>query len=67
LLLPDIGTEIASKRKKLDKDAEAEKNNYFKILNQKRAYSHLDTTFKGLRFIRKDVEYVIMDNKINCR
>jgi preprotein translocase subunit SecA len=30
----------------------------------KSAYSYLDTTFKGLRFIRKDVEYVIMDNKI---
>jgi preprotein translocase subunit SecA len=32
--------------------------------NQKRAYSYFNTIVKGLLFIRKDVEYVIMDNKI---
>jgi preprotein translocase subunit SecA len=35
-VLPDIGTEIAYRKEKLDKDAEAEeKNNYFKISESK--------------------------------
>jgi hypothetical protein len=38
-VLPDIGTEIAAIEEKLDKDAEAEKNNYFKI-SESRAYSY---------------------------
>jgi preprotein translocase subunit SecA len=63
-VLPDIGTEIAAIEKKLDKDAEAEeKNNYFKILIKSERIHTFDTT-KAYALFEKDVEYVIMDNKI---
>jgi preprotein translocase subunit SecA len=63
-VLPDIGTEIAIEEK-LDKDAEAEEKKIIsRFRNQKRAYPYIDTTLKAYALFEKDVEYVIMDNKI---
>jgi preprotein translocase subunit SecA len=66
-LLPDIGTEIAAiEKKKLDKDAEAEeKEKLFQDFSIKSERIHtLTQLLKAYSLFEKDVEYVIMDNKI---
>ena len=66
-LLPDIGTEIATiEKKKLDKDAEAEeKERLFQDFSIKSERIHtLTQLLKAYSLFEKDVEYVIMDNKI---
>jgi preprotein translocase subunit SecA len=66
-LLPDIGTEIARIEKLgLDKDAEAEeKERLFQDFGIKSERIHtLTQLLKAYTLFEKDVEYVIMDNKI---
>src|SRR5213075_2130169 len=66
-VLPDIGTEIARIEKlKLDKDAEAEqKERLFQDFSVKSERIHtLTQLLKAYALFEKDVEYVIMDNKI---
>ncbi len=66
-VLPDIGTEIAAiEKKKLDKDAEAEeKEQLFQDFGIKSERIHtLTQLLKAYALFEKDVEYVIMDNKI---
>jgi preprotein translocase subunit SecA len=66
-ILPDIGTEIAAiERKNLDKDAEAEaKEMLFQDFSIKSERIHtLTQLLKAYSLFEKDVEYVIMDNKI---
>lgn len=66
-VLPDIGTEIAAiEKKKLDKDAEAEeKEKLFQDFSIKSERIHtLTQLLKAYSLFEKDVEYVIMDNKI---
>ena len=66
-VLPDIGTEIANiEKKKLDKDAEAEeKEALFQDFSIKSERIHtLTQLLKAYALFEKDVEYVIMDNKI---
>jgi preprotein translocase subunit SecA len=66
-VLPDIGTEIATiEKKKLDKDAEAEeKERLFQDFGVKSERIHtLTQLLKAYSLFEKDVEYVIMDNKI---
>ncbi|HTG66780.1 MAG TPA: preprotein translocase subunit SecA [Flavobacterium sp.] len=66
-VLPDIGTEIANiEKKKLDKDAEAEeKERLFQDFGIKSERIHtLTQLLKAYTLFEKDVEYVIMDNKI---
>ena len=66
-VLPDIGTEIATiEKKKLDKDAEAEeKERLFQDFGIKSERIHtLTQLLKAYSLFEKDVEYVIMDNKI---
>ncbi|HEU4790320.1 MAG TPA: preprotein translocase subunit SecA, partial [Flavobacterium sp.] len=66
-VLPDIGTEIAAiEKKKLDKDAEAEeKERLFQDFGVKSERIHtLTQLLKAYSLFEKDVEYVIMDNKI---
>jgi preprotein translocase subunit SecA len=56
---------LTSKRKKLDKDAEEEeKEVLFQDFSIKSERIHTLTQLLKAYFIRKDVEYVIMDNKI---
>lgn len=66
-VLPDIGTEIARIEKlKLEKDAEAEeKEKLFQDFSVKSERIHtLTQLLKAYSLFEKDVEYVIMDNKI---
>jgi preprotein translocase subunit SecA len=66
-ILPDIGTEIARiEAQKLDKDAEAEeKEKLFQDFSIKSERIHtLTQLLKAYTLFEKDVEYVIMDNKI---
>ncbi len=66
-VLPDIGTEIAViEKKKLSKDAEAEeKERLFQDFSVKSERIHtLTQLLKAYSLFEKDVEYVIMDNKI---
>ncbi|TDD96954.1 preprotein translocase subunit SecA [Flavobacterium cellulosilyticum] len=66
-VLPDIGTEIAAiEKKNLDKDAEAEeKERLFQDFGIKSERIHtLTQLLKAYSLFEKDVEYVIMDNKI---
>jgi preprotein translocase subunit SecA len=66
-VLPDIGTEIANiEKKKLDKDTEAEeKEKLFQDFSIKSERIHtLTQLLKAYSLFEKDVEYVIMDNKI---
>jgi len=66
-VLPDIGTEIANiEKKKLDKEAEAEeKDVLFKDFSIKSERIHtLTQLLKAYTLFEKDVEYVIMENKI---
>lgn len=66
-VLPDIGTEIARIEKQgLDKDAEAEeKEKLFQDFGVKSERIHtLTQLLKAYTLFEKDVEYVIMDNKI---
>ncbi|NDP26771.1 MAG: preprotein translocase subunit SecA [Flavobacterium sp.] len=66
-VLPDIGTEIAAiEKKKLDKDKEAEeKEKLFQDFGVKSERIHtLTQLLKAYTLFEKDVEYVIMDNKI---
>ncbi|MBG6111490.1 preprotein translocase subunit SecA [Flavobacterium sp. CG_23.5] len=66
-VLPDIGTEIATiEKKKLDKDSEAEeKEKLFQDFGIKSERIHtLTQLLKAYALFEKDVEYVIMDNKI---
>ncbi|CAM3469629.1 preprotein translocase subunit SecA [Flavobacterium chungbukense] len=66
-VLPDIGTEIAAiEKQKLDKDAEAEaKERLFQDFGVKSERIHtLTQLLKAYALFEKDVEYVIMDNKI---
>ena len=66
-VLPDIGTEIAViEKKKLEKDAEAEeKEKLFQDFAIKSERIHtLTQLLKAYSLFEKDVEYVIMDNKI---
>jgi len=66
-VLPDIGTEIAAiERQKLDKDAEAEaRERLFQDFGVKSERIHtLTQLLKAYALFEKDVEYVIMDNKI---
>ncbi|MFE3870252.1 preprotein translocase subunit SecA [Flavobacterium sp. ZS1P70] len=66
-VLPDIGTEIAAiEKKKLDKDIEAEeKERLFQDFGVKSERIHtLTQLLKAYALFEKDVEYVIMDNKI---
>ncbi|RZK04351.1 MAG: preprotein translocase subunit SecA, partial [Flavobacterium sp.] len=66
-VLPDMGTEIARIEKlKLDKDAEAEeKEKLFQDFAIKSERIHtLTQLLKAYALFEKDVEYVIMDNKI---
>ena len=66
-VLPDIGTEIAViEKKKLDKDAEAEeKEKLFQDFSIKSERIHtLTQLLKAYTLFEKDVEYVIMENKI---
>ncbi len=66
-VLPDIGTEIARIEKmNLDKDAEAEeKEKLFQDFSIKSERIHtLTQLLKAYALFEKDVEYVIMDNKI---
>jgi preprotein translocase subunit SecA len=66
-VLPDIGTEIASiEKQNLDKDAEADaKERLFQDFSVKSERIHtLTQLLKAYTLFEKDVEYVIMDNKI---
>jgi preprotein translocase subunit SecA len=66
-VLPDIGTEIAAiEKQNLDKDAEAEaKERLFQDFGVKSERIHtLTQLLKAYSLFEKDVEYVIMDNKI---
>lgn len=66
-VLPDIGTEIAAiEKKNLDKDTEAEeKEKLFQDFGVKSERIHtLTQLLKAYTLFEKDVEYVIMDNKI---
>ncbi|CAM3365115.1 Protein translocase subunit SecA [Flavobacterium longum] len=66
-VLPDIGTEIANiEKQKLDKDAEADaKEKLFQDFSVKSERIHtLTQLLKAYTLFEKDVEYVIMDNKI---
>ena len=66
-VLPDIGTEIASiEKQNLDKDKEAEaKEKLFQDFGIKSERIHtLTQLLKAYTLFEKDVEYVIMDNKI---
>jgi len=66
-VLPDIGTEIARIEKmNLEKDAEAEeKEKLFQDFGVKSERIHtLTQLLKAYSLFEKDVEYVIMDNKI---
>ncbi|MBG6187297.1 preprotein translocase subunit SecA [Flavobacterium sp. CAN_S2] len=66
-VLPDIGTEIAAiEKRKLDKDTEAEeKEKLFQDFGVKSERIHtLTQLLKAYALFEKDVEYVIMDNKI---
>ncbi len=66
-ILPDIGTEIARIDKmNLEKDQEAEeKEKLFQDFNVKSERIHtLTQLLKAYTLFEKDVEYVIMDNKI---
>jgi preprotein translocase subunit SecA len=66
-VLPDIGTEIARIEKlNLEKDAEAEeKEKLFQDFSIKSERIHtLTQLLKAYTLFEKDVEYVIMDNKI---
>ncbi|MGZ9675405.1 preprotein translocase subunit SecA [Flavobacterium sp. GNP001] len=66
-VLPDIGTEIAAiESRKLDKDQEAEeKEKLFQDFGIKSERIHtLTQLLKAYTLFEKDVEYVIMDNKI---
>lgn len=66
-VLPDIGTEIANiEKQNLDKDAEAEaKERLFQDFGVKSERIHtLTQLLKAYTLFEKDVEYVIMDNKI---
>ncbi len=66
-VLPDIGTEIATiEKKNLGKDEEAEeKEKLFQDFSIKSERIHtLTQLLKAYSLFEKDVEYVIMDNKI---
>jgi preprotein translocase subunit SecA len=66
-ILPDIGTEIAAiEKQNLEKDAEAEaKEKLFQDFGVKSERIHtLTQLLKAYTLFEKDVEYVIMDNKI---
>jgi len=66
-VLPDIGTEIANiEKQKLDKDAETEaKEVLFQDFSIKSERIHtLTQLLKAYTLFEKDVEYVIMENKI---
>lgn len=66
-ILPDIGTEIANiEKQNLDKDKEAEaKEKLFQDFAVKSERIHtLTQLLKAYTLFEKDVEYVIMDNKI---
>jgi preprotein translocase subunit SecA len=66
-VLPDIGTEIANiEKKKLPKEEEAEvKDTLFKDFSIKSERIHtLTQLLKAYTLFEKDVEYVIMENKI---
>ena len=66
-VLPDIGTEIAAiEKKKLEKDKEAEeKEKLFQDFGIKSERIHtLTQLLKAYTLFEKDVEYVIMENKI---
>jgi len=66
-VLPDIGTEIAAiEKKNLEKDKEAEeKEKLFQDFGIKSERIHtLTQLLKAYTLFEKDVEYVIMDNKI---
>ena len=66
-VLPDIGTEIAAiEKKNLDKDTEAEeKEKLFQDFGIKSERIHtLTQLLKAYTLFEKDVEYVIMENKI---
>lgn len=66
-VLPDIGTEIAIiEKKKLEKEEEAErKEELFRDFSIKSERIHtLTQLLKAYALFEKDVEYVIMDNKI---
>ncbi|MBF2707807.1 preprotein translocase subunit SecA [Flavobacterium soyangense] len=66
-VLPDIGTEIAAiEKKNLSKDEEAEeKEKLFQDFGVKSERIHtLTQLLKAYTLFEKDVEYVIMDNKI---
>jgi preprotein translocase subunit SecA len=66
-VLPDIGTEIANiEKQNLDKDKEAEaKEKLFQDFSVKSERIHtLTQLLKAYTLFEKDVEYVIMDNKI---
>ena len=66
-VLPDIGTEIAAiEKQNLDKDTEAEaKERLFQDFGVKSERIHtLTQLLKAYSLFEKDVEYVIMDNKI---
>ncbi len=66
-ILPDIGTEIANiEKQNLEKDKEAEaKEKLFQDFGVKSERIHtLTQLLKAYTLFEKDVEYVIMDNKI---
>ncbi len=66
-VLPDIGTEIAAiEKRNLEKDEEAEeKEKLFQDFGVKSERIHtLTQLLKAYTLFEKDVEYVIMDNKI---
>jgi preprotein translocase subunit SecA len=66
-ILPDIGTEIANiEKQNLEKDAEAEaKEKLFQDFGIKSERIHtLTQLLKAYTLFEKDVEYVIMENKI---
>jgi preprotein translocase subunit SecA len=66
-VLPDIGTEIANiEKKNLSKEEEAEqKEELFKDFSVKSERIHtLTQLLKAYTLFEKDIEYVIMDNKI---
>lgn len=66
-ILPDIGTEIANiEKQQLEKDAEADaKERLFQDFGVKSERIHtLTQLLKAYTLFEKDVEYVIMDNKI---
>ncbi len=66
-ILPDIGTEIAKiENKGLDSENEAkEKDILFKDFGVKSERIHtMNQLFKAYTLFEKDVEYVIMDNKV---